>query len=298
MDRIMLFGATTAVVAGDEVSGTRLGGAKPRQVLEALALAGGAPVTKDRLVDLLWGDDAPAGAVATLESYVCVLRRALGGGRGRDSVVRTSAAGYVLDTTRVTVDLGECRTLLEAVERATAGEAVRLARRALRLCDRPLLASETRAWWADHEREVFGRQLGRACATAAAGALEGGDVAAALDLTTRALAADPLDEAAARTQMLALDADGRRAQALQVFLALRHRLRDELGVEPSAPTREVYVGLLAEPSGAGACDRPSRGEVTGLLDLLRDALTRVPGLDQDPVDRALAGVASRALALL
>ena len=45
--------------------------------LLALILHRGFPVSKDRLVSMLWEGSPPNGAKATLESYVCVLRKTL-----------------------------------------------------------------------------------------------------------------------------------------------------------------------------------------------------------------------------
>ncbi|WP_051750683.1 AfsR/SARP family transcriptional regulator [Phycicoccus jejuensis] len=295
---ITLFGTTTVTVDGRTVSGPALGGAKPRQVLELLAVADGAPVTKDRLVELLWGDEAPASAVATLESYVCVVRRAIGTpGAGRDSVVRTTSAGYHLDTSRVVVDRSECLSLLARSAGSTTPDAVRLVREALALARSPLLASETRSAWADRERDVVTTRLAEACAVVAGRALDGGDVAAATELSARAADLAPFDERAATVRMAALEAAGRRAEALRCYLDLRRRLVDELGVEPGAEARAGYLRLLAGSDDA-VTETPSRTEIAALLELLRETLGRVPGLDPAPVDRALGRVATSALALL
>src|SRR4051794_29501900 len=80
---VKLFGSPTVVTDHGSVSVTDLGGVKPRQILEILALSAGSPVPKDRLAELLWDGQPPKSYVATLEGYVCVLRRRLGQGRGR-----------------------------------------------------------------------------------------------------------------------------------------------------------------------------------------------------------------------
>ncbi|MGL5819326.1 MAG: AfsR/SARP family transcriptional regulator [Phycicoccus sp.] len=298
MDRIRIFGATTVVVDGRDVSGPQLGGAKPRQVLELLALADGAPVSKDRLVEMLWGVDAPATAVATLESYVCVARKAIRADRREPSVVQTTSAGYRLDTGRIAVDLSECRALLARAESAAAPESVRCVRAVLVRSAQPLLAAQTRTAWADQERMVFAHQLASACDRAGRAALAAGDVAAALELSTRASALDSFNENAVRVRMSALVAAGHRPEALRCYLELRARLVRELGVEPSSTTTDLYVHLLTDGSADRRPELPSRGEVAGLLDLLRDTLVRVPGLDQAPVERALSRVRSHALGLL
>ncbi|MBM6398920.1 AfsR/SARP family transcriptional regulator [Phycicoccus sonneratiae] len=298
MHRIMLFGTTTVTVDGREVSGPALGGVKPRQVLELLALADGAPVTKDRLVEMVWGDGAPASAVPTLESYVCVVRRAIGGvAGGRDSVVLTTSAGYRLDTTRVVVDRTECLQRLARSASAPVAEAVRSVREALTTAQAPLLASETRAAWADRERDAMSAHLAEACADVAARALDAQDVDAAVELSRRAVELAPFDERAATVRIAALEAAGRRAEALRCYLDLRRRLVDELGVEPGAEARARYLRLLTGPAEQ-AWEAPSRTELAALLELLRDTLGRVPGLDTVPVERALGRVASHALALL
>ena len=52
MLHIQLFGTTTATNDACATTVTNFGGAKPRQILEILALADGVPVAKDRLADL------------------------------------------------------------------------------------------------------------------------------------------------------------------------------------------------------------------------------------------------------
>lgn len=292
---IRLFGTTAVRSTTTEVVGSQLGGIKPRQVLEVLALAEAAPVTKDRLVQVLWGDNPPASAVATLESYVCVLRRSIGTGKGTASPIVTTSAGYRLDRDLVSIDLDRCRSLLARAATSDDTLALGLTRRALRLCQEPLLASETRAAWADETRDAFRRVLATACGRASRAALALGESDEAVRLATRGTALEPYDEALTRDLMRSLYAAGRRAGALSAFLDLRRRLVEELGVEPGPQTRALYVQLLTDDTRSDAV--PSRVEVHGLVELLRDTLTRMPGVDVSSVDRALAQVAGQALHL-
>ena len=64
---------------------------KPRALLALLLLNANRVVSRDRLVDQLWGDDAPGGAAHALENYVSQLRKLLG-----DGLLVTQAPGYVL----------------------------------------------------------------------------------------------------------------------------------------------------------------------------------------------------------
>ena len=55
-----------------------LEGLKPRAVLAVLLLHANEPVSAERLAVALWGEDAPAGAVKTVQVHVSRLRKALG----------------------------------------------------------------------------------------------------------------------------------------------------------------------------------------------------------------------------
>src|SRR3954466_11102606 len=144
--RIKLFGPTTVMLA-DGTAVTDLGGIKPRQVLEILALSLGTPVTKDRLVDQLWDGMPPRTYIGTLESYVSLLRRRMGVARGRSSALSTTSNGYVLDPDQVEVDVREFSRLV-APGAATAEAALTRTEAALRLVQGDLLASEPYAEWA------------------------------------------------------------------------------------------------------------------------------------------------------
>jgi SARP family transcriptional regulator, regulator of embCAB operon len=292
---IRLFGTTTVHSTNGDVVGSKLGGIKQRQVLEALALADGAPVTKVRLAELLWGANAPDAAVATLETYVCVLRRRMGSGTPACSPIITTSAGYRLDLAEVTIDLHECRSLLARAATAHDAAAVALTRRALRLCDKSLLASEMQAPWADLARARFDHELAAACGRASRAALALGDHGAAVQFASRAISIEPCEEELTRDLMRALAADGRRAGALRAFLELRRGLVEELGVEPGPQTRALYVQVLTADAAASREAVPSRVELRGLLELLRETLARMPGVDTGAVDRALAQVSGAAL---
>ena len=68
-----------------------LGGYRQRLVLAALLLDPGRPVSADRLIDIVWGDDPPRTARKTLQAYVSRLRGVLG-----DGVLEASSGGYRL----------------------------------------------------------------------------------------------------------------------------------------------------------------------------------------------------------
>lgn len=278
--------------AGEVVE--KLGGVKPRQVLEVLALSPGRPISKDRLAELLWDHCPPPSYLGTLESYVCVLRRALGA-KGRDSALQTTNTGYLLREDQVRVDVVEARQMLAAARLAEGAERLRLIEAALGLLDEELLASEPYAPWAQAERASHNRELVEACTEAAESALELGEPALSLRLARLVIERDPMAERAWQVQMRALAADGRHAEALGVYASLREVMLEELGTEPSPASRSLYVEML-KSSRPTQPDGTDLAEVSMLIRLLRQALEAVPGVRVPEHDAKLTEIAVRVLA--
>ncbi|URN08851.1 NB-ARC domain-containing protein [Actinomadura madurae] len=223
-----------------------LGAGKQRALLATLALAGGEPVSYDRLADCVWGPRTPAAARTTLHSYVGRLRQAIGplGMLAISSV----PGGYRLDVHTVGLDLMRFRELTaEAARRAgigdTAGEA-ELLRDALALWRGPLLAdvpSETlhredvpplvEERLDVHERRIDAElRLGRYSSVVA---------------ELRGLTAEhPWRERFWAQLMTALHGAGRAAEALTAYRLARHRLAEELGLEPGEHLRRLESAIL------------------------------------------------------
>src|SRR5512145_227766 len=75
----------------DEGRAVKLGGSKQRSLLGFLLLHANKVVSRDRLIDELWGDQPPDTAATAIQVYVSQLRKAL----GRDVIV-TQAPGYLI----------------------------------------------------------------------------------------------------------------------------------------------------------------------------------------------------------
>jgi DNA-binding SARP family transcriptional activator len=263
MIEIKLFGPTVISGAGGRLSGADLGGSKPRQLLEMLALDLGTPIAKDLLAERLWDGRPPASYIATVESYVCSLRRRLGLVGGRRGPLATTHHGYLLDPAHVRVDVTSARTLL--------GGDLADVTRALNVMSGPLLADEPYAPWANEAREGFDELLATACTRAARAANERREAALAVRLAREATRRTWCAEPPVRELMIGLDANGERTQALQAYQTLRAGMLDELGLEPGTETQELYLSILR--GNPAEVDRQSdRDEVRTLLELLRRAL--------------------------
>jgi DNA-binding SARP family transcriptional activator len=263
MIEIKILGPTVITGAGNRLVASGLGGSKPRQLLEMLALDLGTPIAKDLLAERLWDGRPPASYIATVESYVCSLRRRLGLVGGRRGPLATTHHGYLLDPEHVRVDVTSVRALLGGdVAEVTLG---------LDLMSGKLLADEPYAAWASAARDSFDELLSVACTRAAQAANERNDSALAVRLATEATRRSYCAEPPVRELMIGLNANGERPQALQAYQTLRAAMLDELGLEPGSDTQELYLSILRGNPAEQA--RPTdRDEVRTLLELLSRAL--------------------------
>ena len=101
----------------DETGHVALGGPKQRGLLAILVLQAGRVVPTERLIDLLWGEEAPKTATASLQNAVGRLRRALGA-----DVLVTHAPGYVLKVEPDQIDARRFERALADARRLPAEE--------------------------------------------------------------------------------------------------------------------------------------------------------------------------------
>ena len=116
----MISTVTALTLLGDvRWRGAPVAGERSQALLAALAAAGGRPVRAERLIDLVWGDEAPANAAKGLQVLVSRTRTAL----GADAIVR-DAVGY-----RLGVDPAEVDSVRLAALARDAAAALRRRRR-------------------------------------------------------------------------------------------------------------------------------------------------------------------------
>src|SRR5262245_50637912 len=109
--------------------------AKPRALLAILLLRANEPVSRDRLIDELWGSRPPSSATKVLQTYVSQLRRALA-----PDVIRTVSSAYELRVDGGSFDLHRFEQLVGEARATAPAEANRLLREALSLWRGPPLA--------------------------------------------------------------------------------------------------------------------------------------------------------------
>jgi YVTN family beta-propeller protein len=219
-----------------------LGGPKQRVLLALLLLNANEVVSRDRLVDALWGERAPASAGRSLDSYVSRLRTLLGSDR-----IERRPPGYLLRLAPGELDLERFERMLEearsAADATTASERLH---EALGLWHGPALADLLNEPFAASEAErLEERRLlaleERIDADLALG--RGHELVPELE---RLVADDPFRERPLGQLMLALYRAGRQAEALAAYQDFRHRLAEELGLEPGPQLRELEQRILRQ----------------------------------------------------
>ncbi len=221
---------------------------QPRQcaVLASLLLRAGRPVSLSKLVDDVWGDEAPASAVGSVRTYVYRLRQALG--QQNDTFVSRVDGGYLL---RIRPDALDLNRFKQATAKA------RDARSIGDLATAANLLSESLKMWtgvalagvpgpfAARQRGVLG-ELRLACAEEQlACEVESGRYAEAAAELSALHAEHPLHERICGLLMTALYGAGRQSEALTIYHTTSHLLRQRLGVNPSGELRQVHERILS-----------------------------------------------------
>ena len=252
---------------------------KQRALLAVLALDAGRVVSRDRLVDRLWGERPPAGAGHALENYVSQLRKLLG-----PTAIQTRAPGYVLDVEPEQVDV----LRLERLVRERRPEEALALVRGTPLADvatEPFAPAEIARL---EELELAARE------GVLETRLEQGRHAEALPELERLVVAQPYRERLRGLLMLALYRSGRQADALAAYRDAREALVEGLGIEPGEELQELERAILRQdailrapetapaPPGTQRAPRPTRKTVTVLF----APLPETAGLDPEALGAA------------
>jgi YVTN family beta-propeller protein len=228
-----------------------LAGAKQRGLLALLLVHANHVLSRDRLIDELWGDHPPETAVQSLQVYVSRLRKLL-----PDGTLLTRPPGYLLEIDPDTLDLHRFERLLadgrEALAEGDAERASSVLREALELWRGPALA--------EFAFEPFAQaEIARLEDLRVAAVEERVDADLALgrhaDLIgeLEALISENRHRERLRGQlMLALYRSGRQAEALEAYQQARHALVDELGIDPSGALQRLEKAILVQDEALNA----------------------------------------------
>jgi predicted ATPase/DNA-binding SARP family transcriptional activator len=226
---------------------------KVRALLVYLAVEAGRAHRRDTLIGLLWPDCTEQTARHNLSQALFNLRLALGDHTAkppyllisRDAIQFNQESDYYLDfkqfndfyitaeenLSRESINSTSLLTQLEALVQLYRGEFLK------QFC---LDESAEFEEWILAQREILHQRLMNALATLVNQYKKQADYATALSFALRQLELDPWREEAHYQVMLLLALEGQRSAALAQYENCRKVLAEELGVEPSSQTRELF----------------------------------------------------------
>lgn len=266
------------VVEGDRQ--LTLKGSRLRALLVLLLTAANEVVSSDRLIDELWGEEAPRSAANALQYHVSQLRKAL----TEDDRIVTREPGYLIRVEQDELDLSRFEQLVAAAEDAPPGDAARLLRDALALWRGAALSDLVNESAAQAE-------IGRLEELRVAALERRIDADLALGRRTELVGElealtheHPYRETLRRQLMLALYGSGRQAAALEVYRDMRRLLDDELGLEPGHAIQQLEQAILRQDPALDSPDAAprTRGSITVVIGetdavvAIAEALARKP----------------------
>ena len=237
MLQLKLFGTASVESSGQPVPGRAVQG--PRlALLAALALARGRPLTRDKLIALLWPESPTDRARHQLSDTLYLVRGALG-----EDVIRSSGDELVLNPAAITSDVESFERLLDEGQ----------LEQAVVLIDRPLLdgfhlagAAEFEQWL-DVERARLGQRYATSLESLAEASEARGDFGAAAAWWRKLATHDAYSGRIALRLMRALDAAGDRAGALRHARVHAALLQEEFEAKPDPEVVSFAERLRVEP---------------------------------------------------
>jgi DNA-binding SARP family transcriptional activator len=233
--------------AFDDERPLSLGGAKQRAVLAFLLLHANEALTRDVIIDQLWGEAPPPTAAKVLQNCVSALRKELPDGGG---ALRTVGGAYALavgpdelDRDRFEQALAKGRAAFAAGDAEHAAEQLR---GALELWRGAPLSDFAYESFAKDEIVRLEELHVAAVEDRIEAELACGRAEVLVPELEALVARHPVRERLRRQLMLALYRTGRQAEALAAYRDARETLLGELGIEPSRALQELEKAILAQ----------------------------------------------------
>ena len=249
-----------------------LHGRQGRLLFAFLVLRRHDPVTRDALVEAIWGEEGVPPSDGALAPVLSRLRRAVAPAtiEGRDAIVLALPEPAWVDVEAAHDALRVARASEQASERLAG------AQQAATIAGSGLLPGLEALWLGD-ERTALERLRVEALELGANAALVA-EPALAETLARQAVAVAPFRESAWAALIAALQARGNVAEALQAYDEVRRLLRDELGAVPGRELVALHARLLAAGSDDALAGIPVATEGP-------PERTRRPGPADDLVER-------------
>ncbi len=249
-------------VVADDGRPIQVPAGKESALLGFLLLHGNEALSRDLIVDALWGNHAPEHARKSVQIYVSHLRKKLGADR-----IETTGAGYRLRLGPDEFDAQRFESLArdagKALDRGDVGRAEQMFDETLALWRGDALAD----FRFDSFAQVEIRRLEELRVAAVADRLDariaGGHAGVAIPELEELVERRPLWERPRGQLMRALYLSGRQADALELYRETHALLRDELGVEPGPELQQLERAILIHDPALGQPAAPPVRRASG-----------------------------------
>lgn len=224
-----------------------LGGGRQRAVLALLLLHGNEALTRDVIIDRLWGESPPPTAAKVLQNCISALRKELPDGAERLRTVGTSYALQLdpdeLDRDRFEHAVAKARAAAATGDHAQAADELR---EALTMWRGAPLSEFAYERFAEEEIVRLAELHVAAVEDRIDADLACGRAEELVPELEGLVARHPLRERLRGQLMLALYRAGRQADALAVYQDARAALLGELGLEPTRALQDLQKAILAQ----------------------------------------------------
>lgn len=220
-----------------------------RAVLALLILQADQPVSRERLIDELWGEHPPATATTVIHGLVSRLRRSLEPERRKGEparVLQTVGSAYRLAVDPDGVDANRFKRLFDDAQDASPETRSTMLSAALDLWRGPALADFTYEPFAQHAISALEELRTGAIEARIEADLALGRSTELIAELEELVAAYPFRERLRGFLMLSLYRAGRQTDALEVFRSTRSLLADEMGLEPGSELSELHAAILRQ----------------------------------------------------
>jgi len=230
-------------------------------ILRFLVAQVGYRASADRLMDVLWSQDAPEVARRKLQIAISALRCSLNSGYscgpGEGYIVCKDGFYQFNPSVAIQTDVDEFLFLWQAGRQCSGSESAALYERACNLCSGPFLVEDMYADWSSTRREQLKQIYFTMCRSLAGYHLEIRHYEDAVRWASAILSEDRCDEAAHRQLIQIYVAQGWRSEALQQYYRCERILSKELGVPPAPETMNMLQTIL------NSIDLPLREKFSG-----------------------------------
>lgn len=223
------------------------------QVLAILLAREGRPTSTAELIELIWDEGAPSSALNVIHKYVGMLRRLLEptlASRETGSYLLRRGDSYIFVAGGATLDLVAFRDLIAAAGAAENeqqyGTAFDHYLSAISLWNGPSGDGVARGPAAGPIFTALDDQFFAACVAAADLAVTMGQPQRVLPALHLAATMAPLHEPVHARLVLTLGAAGKQVEALAAYRAIRTRLAQDLGLDPSEALQSAHQRVLSQ----------------------------------------------------